>query len=171
MTVPWFEREFDFSSGIEQYDALHKRLQHAPHLYRQTVAPFSGYMLHEKPAGKWSVKEHIGHLLLLEPLWLSRFGEIKAGKPVLSPADLNNTATHNAAFHEMPLQNLTDGFLNVRNQTLAFLDSLEADHHAHSSIHPRLQKPMRITDLMYFVAEHDTHHLNAIQSIIKNHLI
>jgi hypothetical protein len=29
----------------------------------------------------------------------------------------------------------------------------------HASLHPRLKIPVRIIDLVYFVAEHDDHHL------------
>jgi hypothetical protein len=33
------------------------------------------------------------------------------------------------------------------------------------AIHPRLNKPMRLTDHLFFVAEHDDHHLAHISQL------
>ena len=34
-----------------------------------------------------------------------------------------------------------------------------------TALHPRLETPMRMMDLFYFVAEHDDHHLARITAI------
>lgn len=39
------------------------------------------------------------------------------------------------------------------------LELLTEEQVAIVAIHPRLQKPMRLMDWVYFVAEHDDHHL------------
>lgn len=169
MAKKWFERTFDFSFGADQYHPLLIRLEHGPVHYKQTVSLLPEAILLLKPDGKWSVKEHIGHLLVLEPLWLSRLKEIANGTVNMSPADLNNTATDEAFFNDLPLKILSDRFQMARRQTTHFLESLTPEAFSKSNIHPRLQKPMRIVDLMYFVAEHDDHHLDAINSIINQH--
>ena len=33
------------------------------------------------------------------------------------------------------------------------------------ALHPRLQQPMSVVDLGFFVAEHDDHHLNTITTL------
>lgn len=171
MNKKWFDRTFDFDFGEDQYQPLLVRLENGPVQYSQAVSSIPEEVLHLKPDGKWSVKEHIGHLLVLEPLWLSRFKEISNGAVHMSPADLNNTATDEAFFNDLPLKILTDRFHMTRRETIHFLNSLSPEAFSKSSIHPRLQKPMRIIDLMYFVAEHDDHHLQAIHYIINQHKI
>jgi hypothetical protein len=37
---------------------------------------------------------------------------------------------------------------------------------AHSLLHPRLKEPMRLVDHLFFVAEHDDHHLAWIWKLI-----
>ena len=171
MVQKWFDRTFDFSFGADQYHPLLVRLENGPGHYARAVASIPEEIVHLKPDGKWSVKEHIGHLLILEPLWLSRLKEISTGAAHMSPADLNNTATDEAFFNDLPLKILTDRFHLARRQTTHFLNGLAPEAFSHSSIHPRLQKPMRIIDLMYFVAEHDDHHLDAIHHIINRNKI
>jgi uncharacterized damage-inducible protein DinB len=39
---------------------------------------------------KWSAQEHAGHLVDLEPLWLTRVEDYVAGSDQLTPTDLNN---------------------------------------------------------------------------------
>jgi len=35
------------------------------------------------------------------------------------------------------------------------------------SVHPRLQQPMRLVDSLYFVAEHDDHHIAKISGLLR----
>src|SRR5690349_2481629 len=92
-TTIWFDRIFDFSFGMEQYVPLNDRLKNAPGLYYKHVFDIPENILQMKPGGKWSIKENIGHLFLLEPLWRRRFIEIKEKASQMSPADLSNAAT------------------------------------------------------------------------------
>lgn len=170
MAIRWFDRKFDFSFGMERYDGFYDRLQNTARLFRQAVLMVPDTLLAYKPANKWSMKEHLGHLTLLEPLWRKRFQEISDGQPLLHPADLNNRATDKASFNQMPLPDLQQRFEEERSQTLHFLDNLSPRHFVNTSLHPRLQTPMRIVDLMYFVTEHDDHHLAVVRHIIKETL-
>jgi uncharacterized damage-inducible protein DinB len=127
----------------------------------------SDEMLVSRYEDKWTIKENIGHLQLLEPLWQIRFKEIKNGISEMSPADLSNIATDEMNFNTFSLPELINTFAGQRTKTIAFLGDLQENDFTKRSAHPRLQRPMRIIDLMYFVAEHDQHHLNAILSIIN----
>jgi hypothetical protein len=42
----------------------------------------------------------------------------------------------------------------------------DAQLHA-TSLHPRLQQPMTVTDHAFFVAEHDDHHLARISELLR----
>jgi uncharacterized damage-inducible protein DinB len=120
-----------------------------------------------KPNGKWSVKEEIGHLSDLEPLWLGRLHELINGEPELRVADLTNQKTHTANHNAVALKILDQGFREQRQLFVNGLLSLGDEQLLNSSIHPRLKTPMRIVDLAYFVAEHDDHHLASIREILE----
>ena len=167
-TPKWFDRKFDFNFNQEQYISIYQQLKQAPVLLQQLVSNITGEKLSHKPDGKWSAKEHIGHLTLLESLWLARFHDIRERKPVLTPTDLNNTATTEAGFNNDPLAVLLEKFVEKRNATITFLDSIDVAAEAGTSLHPRLQQPMRMIDHAYFVAEHDDHHLAAIRAILEH---
>lgn len=171
MITKWFDKKFEFNFGMERYDALYERLQNAPVKYRVEASDLPEKMLQLKPDDKWSIKENVGHLLLLEPLWLTRFKEIKEGMAEMSVADLNNTETNESSFNGVAIQTLIENFSKTRNKAINFLNGLHQEEFALTSMHPRLQIPMRIIDMMHFVAEHDDHHLNTIRTIIKNHSI
>ncbi len=36
-----------------------------------------------------------------------------------------------------------------------------------TSVHPRLGHPMRLLDSLYFVAEHDDHHITKISTLLR----
>lgn len=165
----WFDRKFDFNFGMELYDTLLERLQSAPNMFSQISQMLPKEVQVFKTENKWTIKENIGHLTLLEPLWRIRFEEIKNGSSKISPADLSNRATDEMNFNKFSLQELINVFTNQRTKAIKFLSSLQQSDFTKTSIHPRLQQPMRIVDMMYFVAEHDQHHLEAILNIINTH--
>ena len=70
-----------------------------------------------KMGDKWSVNENIGHLILLEGLWRISFKDIKEGKPDMSPADLNNTATDESSFNNMLVEELIKYLARERHKT------------------------------------------------------
>ena len=166
MTNKWFDRKFDFSFGMDQYDHLLNRLEQAPSLFHRVLSQLSEEVQIVKPNGKWSIKENIGHLAVLEPLWRTRFQDIREGKVEMTPADLNNTLTNAKGFNGEQLGGLLETFYVERNKTGVLLKNMVERDFSKTSIHPRLQQPMRIVDMLYFVVEHDRHHLDAIQGIM-----
>lgn len=165
----WFERKFDFNFDVKEYDVIYQRLQQAPErLERLLQNKAEDPMLVYQPEGKWSVKEHAGHLSVLESLWRTRIHDILEKKPVLTPTDLNNSATSNAGLNKLSIKELLRRFAEERKQTLSLLDSIDINNHSNTSLHPRMQQPMRIIDIAYFTAEHDDHHMAVIREIINN---
>jgi uncharacterized damage-inducible protein DinB len=167
----WFERSFDLNFDVAQFHSIYGRLKEAPDKLRQAAAGLSEKHLVAKPGGKWSVKEQAAHLALMEPLWRTRFMDIKQRKPVLTVADLNNRATTDGGFNVRPIEELLQRFSAERAQTLLFLDGIDTGDKESTSLHPRLKQPMRIVDLAYFVAEHDDHHLailHAMRAIVQD---
>jgi len=162
----WFERKFDFSFDVEQYSIIYERLKQAPDTLTTILQNLPEPMLNHQPDGKWSVKEHTGHLALLEPLWRTRIHDILEKKPVLTPTDLDNKKTSEAGFNYNTVAELLERFADERKETLSLLDSINIKEERGTSLHPRMQQPMRIIDIMYFTAEHDNHHMGVIQEYL-----
>jgi uncharacterized damage-inducible protein DinB len=116
---------------------------------------------------KWSIQENVGHLLDLEALWASRLGELLAGVSVLKAADLENRMTHEADHNARPLGALLQEFRGARGDFVARLEAVPEGALARSALHPRLRQPMNISDLCFFVAEHDDHHLARITEALR----
>ncbi len=129
------------------------------------MAAISDMVAEKKPDNKWSIKENIGHLIDLEPLWQGRLEDILIGKEILREADLENTKTHEANHNAKSTRELLDQFTALRTQTVNELNKLEENDVFKYALHPRLKTPMRTMDLFLFVAEHDDHHLAEISRL------
>jgi uncharacterized damage-inducible protein DinB len=121
-----------------------------------------------KPGEKWSAQEHAGHLADLEPLWLARVGDYRAGTPELTTADLSNRKTDEAGHNTRPTEKVLAEFRQARLQLVDRAAEVEATLFSRSIPHPRLRTPMRLVDHLYFVAEHDDHHLARIWELVAD---
>jgi len=109
----------------------------------------------------------VGHLTVVEGLWLGRLDDYAAGLDELRPADMSNQATFAADYNaQAPAAVLAD-FRAIRREFVTRLEALSDEEIARTARHPRLDQPMRILDLMVFAAEHDDHHLAGITEIVE----
>src|SRR5580698_10397649 len=113
-TKKWFERKFDFDFGPDHYAAIYLQLKQAPDKLREAVKELSADVIAHQPDGGWSIKEHIGHLSIMEPIWRTRFHDIDEMQPTLSPADLTNRATTEANFNQRNISVLLDQLMAER---------------------------------------------------------
>ena len=162
----WFDRKFDFTFPAEQYPNLCVRLWGAHARLEEILGKVTTDVLIGKPQEKWSVQEHAGHLLDLEPLWMARVDDFLADRDTLTVADPGNRKTHEANHNAQELKEILTGFRTARLRLVERLKTLEPDVFARTSLHPRLKQPMRLVDHLYFVAEHDDHHLAKISELI-----
>jgi len=158
----WFERKFEFAFSSELFPNLCVRLRGTPARVEEMLRGQSRELLIERHAEKWSIQEQVGHLLDLESLWNDRLSDFVEDKPHLSVADLQNRKTHEANHNARDIQELLSEFRKVRIAFADRLDALEPGLFARTLLHPRLKQPMRLVDHLYFVAEHDDHHLAKI---------
>lgn len=114
---------------------------------------------------KWSIQENAGHLLDLEPLWSARLDDFLAGRETRTAADLTNRTTHEARHNERPLAEILGAFREARLGLVARLTGLDPALFARTALHRRLRSPMRLVDHLFFVAEHDDHHLTRIAEL------
>jgi uncharacterized damage-inducible protein DinB len=166
--TPWFERKFEFNFQVGLFPVILGRLRGTvPRLDNLLInIPNNKLMTKPMPEG-WSVKEQVGHLYDLEELWYGRVEDFLSQAPVLRAADLTNAKTKSADHNSKEINHLLREFANARKKLLAKVENIDESTASIISIHPRLQKPMRLVDSLFFVAEHDDHHLAKIREIIQ----
>lgn len=162
----WFNRSFPAIEDNGILPSIIERLDGTPARIDEMVSRLSPDLLILKPDGKWSIKEQIGHLSDLEPLWLGRLEELLAGLPELRAADLTNQKTNTANHNATDIKVLLPFFRSQRQLLVERLVHLTDDQLLNVARHPRLKTPMRVIDLANFVAEHDDHHLASVREII-----
>ena len=155
----WFERKFEFTFPVETYPNLATRLRGTPPRLEEAVRGRPREILVRKENGKWSAQEHAGHLLDLEALWRARVEDFVRGGAELTAADLTNRGTDEANHNSRGLEEILVDFRSARLALMNRLETIEPERFAHAMLHPRLKQPMRLVDHLYFVAEHDDHHL------------
>ena len=165
----WSERKFDFTFPAEQYLNVCVRLRGTPARLEEILRKVTSDVLVGKPQEKWSAQEHAGHLLDLEPLWMARVDDFLTDRDTLAVADLGNRKTHEANHNAQKLAEILAGFRTARLRLVEHLRTFEPDVFARTRLHPRLKQPMRLVDHLYFVAEHDDHHLAKIWELIDTH--
>jgi uncharacterized damage-inducible protein DinB len=163
----WFERKFTFSFPVELHPNLSARLRGTPARLEEALRGRSHEILVRKAQGKWSAQEHAGHLLDLEPLWLARVDDYVAARDQLTAADLTNRKTDEADHNARPLEQILTEFRAARERLLKRVDELEPTLFVRAIPHPRLKTPMRLVDHLYFVAEHDDHHLARMWEMVN----
>jgi uncharacterized damage-inducible protein DinB len=159
--TPWFERKFPPIEDNGRFPTILERLEGTPARLARKMKHLKGD-LSLSQAGQWSIKKEIGHLIDLEPLWLIRAKQILRGERNLLAADLTNRQTHQADHDAQSVATLIKQFGKERQKLLKVLKNIQQEDLEKSAIHPRLGTPMRLVDLVFFVAEHDDHHLAQI---------
>ena len=162
----WFERKFEFTFPAELHPNLCARLRGTPARLEELVRGSRRDLLTRKPEEKWSAQEHAGHLLDLESLWLARVDDYLAGGSELTPADLKNRKTHEANHNARSLDEILQEFREARLRLVQRVETIDPALFARAMLHPRLRQPMRLVDHLYFVAEHDDHHLACIWELL-----
>jgi DinB superfamily len=165
----WFGRKFALTFPVEQHPNLCARLRGTPARLEEIVRGADRAVLVRKPGEneKWSAQEHAGHLPDLEPLWMARVDDYITGASQLTVADLSNRKTSEAQHNRRPIEEILAEFRSARLRLMSRVEEIDPAIFARASLHPRLKTPMRLVDHLYFVAEHDDHHLAHIWELIN----
>ncbi len=165
--VPWFERKFKFDVPEGVFPNILERLRGTPARLEERIRLLSKDTLTRKEGGAWSIMENAGHLFDLEPLWLARVEDFIQGRERLLAADLTNRKTHEAGHNGSPVESILSSFRMARSKLVEKLESLNLAAFGKTALHPRLNAPMRLIDHVFFVAEHDDHHLARISMLMR----
>jgi uncharacterized damage-inducible protein DinB len=163
----WFERKFEFTFPVELHPNLCARLRGTPARLEEGVRGVARELLIRKPQEKWSAQENAGHLLDVESLWMARVDDYPAGGTELTVADLKNRKTHEANHNAQSLDEILKEFREARSRLVTRVETIDPALFARAMLHPRLKQPMRLVDHLYFVAEHDDHHLACIWELLN----
>lgn len=170
MAVPrtkWVEREFSFDFPLGLYACVVERVRGVPARLEDLLKGLPPELLTRRDGGRWSMQEHAGHLLDLEELGLGRLDDFEAGRDTLRAADMTNRKTYEADHNSAAVEEILGPLRREREEFVRRLDSYDEAFVARTAVHPRLQKPMRVIDLAYFIAEHDDHHLASVSELVR----
>ena len=155
----WFDRTFKLGLPASAFPTILARLRSTPDRIEAATDGASPEMLRRRAGDAWSIQENVGHLLDLEPLWEQRLDDFDASATILHPADLENRKTHEANHNAREIRDLLGEFRTARLRIVGRLEKMSEADVMRVALHPRLQQPMSVVDLSFFVAEHDDHHL------------
>ncbi|HMH42954.1 MAG TPA: DinB family protein [Pyrinomonadaceae bacterium] len=157
--VEWFKRQFSFELPIEMFANVVERLRGTPARLEELTRSLSREVLTRRDGDKWSMQEQAGHLLDLESLWINRLDDFEARRDPLTAADLTNRKTHEANHNANTIESILAAFRKQRSEFVRRLDNYDEELVQRTGLHPRLNTRIRVIDHIFFVAEHDDHHL------------
>ena len=166
--IKWTDRKFEFDFPTSLFPSIVGRLAGTPSHLEEISKSLSNEELTKKINGKWSVQENIGHLLDLEELHSIRLQEYINKADELTSADMTNKKTYESVHNSKDISEILKNFRKARTDYVSILDGLDEMIISHYAYHPRLKMPLRLIDMCFFAAEHDSHHIAAIRSIIKS---
>ena len=163
----WFERKFTLGLPVRMFPNVLERLRGTPARAEELLRGVAPEILVRRDGERWSMQEHLGHLLDLGWLDSARVSDFTEGREVLTATDLKNTKTHEANHNARKLNELLAEFRADRGGLVRRLEEFGDETVARTALHPRLKQPMSVTDWAYFVAEHDDHHLAAMTELLR----
>jgi hypothetical protein len=164
-TLAWFDRKMTFGLPVEMLPFFLERLEGTTVRIQNKVKAIDNNSLSEKFNGKWSIKQHIGHLTEVDRIGNRRIDEMLAGAAMLSPAVFEPED-----YNPWSIEKVIDYFDKTRAENISKYKSLKESELVKSSVHPRLKILMTPVDLAWFDAEHDDHHLVKISQIIAEYV-
>ena len=161
----WIKHQFNFDIDPGWAYNILNRIGDTPMRLKYHFGGMMDEPLSYEPNGKWSIKKHIGHLIDLEHLHMKRLKEFAVLKKILSPADMSNAATESATHNKKNITDLINELEKGRAEFINKFLALPPESHLHQALHERLNAVMKPVDLLFFVAEHDDHHLTSTLEI------
>lgn len=162
----WVKRKFSFDHlDVQMFPNILERLRDVPVRLEELTRDLSPGILTKRDGDKWSMQEHAGHLLDLEPLGMNRLKDYEAGRDTLRAADMENRKTHEADHNADKMEHILSTFRAERAEFVRRLEAYDEAFIQKTALHPRLQTKIRVFDLAFFIAEHDDHHLARISQL------
>jgi len=158
----WVNHQFNFGIDVGWSQNIITRISDIGIRCQYHCNGLSEELLSTRHNQEWSIKEHIGHLIDLEELHLHRINQFKNLNTELTAADMSNRKTEVSNHNDKLLKDLIAELIVERESLIHQYQSLPLESLDHFALHPRLHVNMRPVDLLFFIGEHDDHHLSTI---------
>jgi len=165
--INWTARTFDHELPVGLFPVVLERLRGTPMRAADLLTSAAEPRRRQHAAGSWSAQEHVGHLDDLHELDMRRLDDYLSGASQLTAADMSNRATNEANHNATPTHVLLERLCTRRAELIRRLERVTDLDAARSALHPRLRRPLRLVDWMFFVAEHDDHHLTSARECLR----
>jgi uncharacterized damage-inducible protein DinB len=163
----WVGRRFRFDLPLSLFPNILERLRGTPARVEERIHGVAREVLVRREGNSWSIQENIGHLIEVEYLWHGRLDDFAEKLEVLRPADMENRRTEAMDYNKRSIDGILTTFRDTRIRLVERLEGLDEGGGGRSAMHPRLEQPMRVLDMMVFAAEHDDHHLARITALLR----
>ncbi|MEW6404597.1 MAG: DinB family protein [Chloroflexota bacterium] len=161
----WLEKIFDFDFPTSKYVEFLEVLRQTPTRLEALVEALPREILTRRDDQAWSIQENAGHFLAIEFLFTGRLDDYLDGAETLRPANFEDNSTDKADFNVQDIARILVEFRAEREAHLKRLEALKPEDFGRTCLHPRLNKPMRLCDSLFFQVEHDSHHLARIEEL------
>jgi len=161
----WLEKQFDFDFPTSKYVEFLQFLRETPARLEAAVKYLPREVLIRRDGDSWSIQENTGHFLTAESLFMDRLDDFVNAAPVLRPARFEDNPTDQADFNSRDIFWILDQFRGQRCRYITRLEGMQPEYFGKAILHPRLNKPMRLCDMLLFHTEHDRHHLTRIAEL------
>jgi hypothetical protein len=165
--TPWSEREFAFGRSLEEVPVLLERIMGTPARLLHLTGHEPPERLNLRRLGSWSVKEHIGHLILMQDRMEPRLDDLVQRRSQLSEVDLSDQGPIVAGHGRRALGDLIEEFRLKRIYFAERITAMEQAVLLHRADHPCTGRNMTVADILYFLAEHDDHHLALMRHLLQ----
>lgn len=164
--TPWSDRELAFGKGLDELPVLLERVNGTAARLVQLTAHVPRERLHLRPFGRWSVAEHIGHLIYLQDRLDERVDDFAARRPELCWIDLSHQGPVVESHRNQDLGDLIEEFRLKRDYFVRRVKELDPGAVRHRAVNRCRGVSMTIVDTVLYVADHDDHHLASMRSIL-----
>lgn len=116
---------------------------------------------HRYAQGKWSVKQVIGHITDHERIKIARAFFLSRREPVELWGYDQNGLVNNSRFEELSLKQLVTDYMNVRQASASFVESLSPDQLKIRGNARKLE--VTLEDFLRTIIGHEMHHISIIK--------
>jgi uncharacterized damage-inducible protein DinB len=157
--------KIEFDTPVSTYVEQIMKLKSTPRILEELITGIPDKILSKKPKTGWSIKETAGHLLSADNMFIDGLDDYENRLEELRQADMTNQETEEMDYNTLDMGEMFKKFKKRRNVYIGRLAKHQPEFFRITAWHPRLEKPMRICDMLFFQAEHDEHHLNRIREL------
>jgi uncharacterized damage-inducible protein DinB len=156
--APYYEKYVSLVPAGEVVDTLERQAQETLALLRAVPEERGG---HAYEAGKWSIKQVVGHMLDTERIFAYRALAIARGEQQPLPGMDQEEYMAVANFDARTLADLLDEFAHMRQANVHMFRGLDADAWARRGV--ASDNEVTVRALAHILAGHEAHHVRILR--------